>query len=408
MKLKLDSVLLFLLLIPFIMTYRISPGDTPYWLFGLIFLGLLAYISLDIFFKFKTELLNRFKLVLFWLLVLSTIGSAFYSAIIVRHQTSPVYNVHDIIIQQEVAIRYLLHGKNPYSESYFGTPLEKWNYSDKEVNPALYHFVMGPFYLIFAIPFYLISTRTFGFFDGRIPLVFLFLSLLFLAAKLVKKEEEKRVFLILLAFNPATLGYALEGRSDIFMFAFLFASLFLLSKDRNLLSGVLMGFAFAIKQSVWPILPFYVAYIYFKTRKIGETVRKLLPFLISFGIIITPFIIWNSRAFLDSTVFYLSGSTSNSYPIAGYGFGKLLSQFGYIKDLHQYYPFWIWQTVLGLPLLIFLILWLKKDNSIQRLLLSYAIFLLVFWYFSRYFNNSHLGYISVILLSAYFWPKEKI
>ena len=40
-NIKFDSILLFVLVIPFIMTYRIGPNDTPYWLFGLIFLGLL-------------------------------------------------------------------------------------------------------------------------------------------------------------------------------------------------------------------------------------------------------------------------------------------------------------------------------------------------------------------------------
>lgn len=405
-KIGLDTILLFPLLIFFVMSYRISPGDTPYILFGVIFLGLLSYISLDLFFNFKKKIIDTWKNILLWFLILATIGSAFYSSIVVRHQTAPEYNIHDIVIQQESAIRFLLHGKNPYSSDYFGTPLERWSYSDKEVNPALYHFVMGPFYLIFSIPFYLVSSRTIGFFDGRIPLVILFLGLLFLASKLVKDEERRRVFLVLLAFNPATLGYTLEGRSDIFMFAFLFASLFFLRKNKKLWSGILMGLAFAIKQSIWPILPFYAAYFYFKTKSIRKTLKNLLPFAITFIVMLIPFLIWDARAFLDSTVFYLSGSAANSYPIAGYGFGKVLSELGLISDLHSYYPFWIWQLIFCLPVLIFLLLWQKKDNNIFRLILSYGVFLFVFWYFSRYLNNSHLGYLSVIFLTAYFWPKE--
>ena len=47
-KISLSSVLILCLAIPFVMGYRISPGDTPYWLFGLIFLGLLSYLLLDI------------------------------------------------------------------------------------------------------------------------------------------------------------------------------------------------------------------------------------------------------------------------------------------------------------------------------------------------------------------------
>ena len=407
MKLKLDSILLFALLIPFIMTYRISPGDTPYWLFGLIFLGLLAYISLDLFFKFKDKLLNKLKLALFWLLVLGTIGSAFFSAIIVRHQTSPIYGVHDIIIQQEQAIRFLLHGKNPYSATYFGTPLEKWHYSDTEINPALYHFVMQPFYLVFSIPFYIVSTRTVGFFDGRMPLLFLFVISLITIQKLVKERDNKLLFMTIFSFNPATLGYFLEGRDDLFMFSFFLLGLFYIFKDRNILGNILIALAFGVKQSIWPIFPFYISYVYFKNKNLKKTLYSLFPFFITFAIVTLPFIFWDAKAYFESTIFYLSGNTANSYPIAGYGFGKFLNQAGVIRDVHSYYPFWIWQAVIGIPLLAYLISWLKKENSIQRLVISYAIFLLVFWYFSRYFNNSHLGYISMVLLTAYFWPTIK-
>jgi len=410
MRLSLNSILLFALLIPFIMTYRISPGETPYWLFGLIFLGLFVYIFLDLpIFKLTLELRNKVKYILLWLLIVASIGSAYYSAIIVRHQTSPVYNVHDIIIQQESAIRFLLHGKNPYAMTYFGTPLESWHYSDKELNPALYHFVMQPFYLLFAIPFYLVSAHwLFGFFDARIPLLFLFFALLVMAATLVKDFSKKLEFMILLAFNPATLGYFLEGRDDIFMFTFLFTSFFLLFKNKNLLAGIFMALAFAVKQSAWPLFPFYLSYLWFKTKNIKKLLIELLPFAATFAIIVLPFFFWNPKAFLDSTIFYLSGNAEHSYPIAGYGFGKLLESSGFIKDVHSYYPFWIWQMILGLPFLIFLVSWLRKENSVKRLIITYGLFLFAFWYFSRYLNNSHLGYISMVLITAYFWPENEI
>ncbi len=407
MKLSLNSILLFALLIPFIMTYRISPGETPYWLFGLIFLGLLVYVFLDLsILKLTDKVRNTSKYILLWFLIIGSIGSAYYSSIIVRHQTSPLYNIHDIVLQQESAIRFLLDGKNPYSTSYFGTPLEQWNYSDKEVNPALFHFVMEPFYLLFALPFYFLSNLFFGFFDGRIPLLFLFLMLLVFAAVLVKDKAKKLLFLILLAFNPAMLGYTLEGRSDVFMFTFLFAGFYLLAKNKVFLAGIPIGLAFAVKQSAWPILPFYAAYLFFKTKNISETFKNLLPFIITFFLISAPFLLWDYRSFLNSTVFYLSGSTPNSYPISGYGFGALLREFDFIKDSSSYYPFWIWQALIGLPLMIWLINWQKKENSVQKLIIIYGIFLFVFWYFSRYFNNSHLGYISMVFITAYFWPEN--
>ena len=381
-NLRIDSILLFALLVPFIMTYRISPGETPYWLFGLIFLGLLLYLLMDIsIINLVEETRNKLKYTFLWLLILASIGSAFYSSIVVRHQTSPIYGVHDIVIQQEGAIRFLLHGINPYATTYFDTPLKDWHYSDIETNPALYHFVMQPFYLLFSIPFYLISAHVlFGFFDGRIPLLFLFLALLIMASKLVKEPEKKLQFIILLAFNPATLGYLLEGRDDIFMFTFLFGSLFLLFKNKNLLAGILMALSFAVKQSAWPIFPFYFAYLYFKNKNIKKTFLKLVPFAVTFGITVLPFVFWDTKAYFDSTIFYLSGNAEHSYPISGYGLGALLREFNFIKNLNSYYPFWIWQAIIGMPLLIFCIKWQKKENTVKRLIIVYALFLLVFWY----------------------------
>ena len=194
---KVDSIILFTLIIPFIMGYRIGPGDTPYWLFGLIFFGIGLYSVLDIL-KISEKKFNTYKNVLLGVLVTIIIGSAFVSTIVVRHQTAPIYMVHDIILQQESAIRFLLHGINPYATTYFGTPLQDWHYSDTEINPALYHFVMQPFYLIFSLPFYFMMTRTVGFFDGRFPLLFLFAVLLFSVTKIIKNEEKKGCLLFFL------------------------------------------------------------------------------------------------------------------------------------------------------------------------------------------------------------------
>ncbi len=405
MNIKLDSILAFVLIIPFIMTVRISPGQTPYWLFGLIFLGLLSFILLDVL-KLKEKTYEVLKNLNVWLLILTVLLSSFGSEIIVRHQSSPTYNVHDILVQQEAATRFLLDGKNPYSENYFGTPLEDWHYSDTEVNPALYHFVMQPFYLIFALPFSALSGSILGYFDGRIPLAFLVILSLIVGFKLLKNGEKRRSFILLLGFNPLMLLYALEGRSDFFMFGFLISGLYLLHKQKLLLSAVVIALAFTVKQSVWPLFPFYIAYLWFKkTRKINFY-KTLALFSIVFLSIVLPFLLWDPKAFLESTIFYLSGNAPNSYPISGYGFGMLLNQFGFIKSLKEPFPFIIPQIIVGLPLFFYLLRFLKKNPSIKNLILTYGIFLFVFWYFSRYLNNSHLIYLSIVFTTVYFWPDK--
>ena len=135
--------------------------------------------------------------------------------------------------------------------------------------------------------------------------------------------------------------------------------------------------------------------------------RNLLPFVVTFGMIVLPFLFWDPKAFLDSTIFYPAGSISHSYPVSGYGWGMILNQFGFITDVNAYYPFWLWQLLFGLPLAVALFYWLRKSPTVWRLVVCYGIFTFVFWYFSRYFNNNHLGYLSMIFVVAYFWPQKK-
>ena len=287
--------------------------------------------------------------------------------------------------------------------------MELWHYSDKEVNPALFHFCLLPWYLLFSLPFYFVSVSFLGWWDGRMPLLFLFFLVLFLIWKLMKGYPEKRrLFLLLLAFNPATLGYFLEGRSDFFVFAFLFLSWYLLEKKNYSLAGASLALALTTKQSAWPIFPLYLYYLWLKSESNWRLMTKwLIPLVFVFLVIVLPFFLWEPKAFLESTIFYLSGNTVHSYPVAGYGWGMILRNMGIIKDKFAYYPFWIWQVMVCLPLLFYLLRWLAKNTTVSYLIVSYGILTMVFWYFSRYFNNSHAGYLSLVFLSGYFWPTLK-
>lgn len=407
MSVRFSTALFFGLSIPFIMTYRLSPGETPFLLFTLIFTLLLAAAGLDIFLS-KKSYFYRVKDLIFSLLIVLTLGAGFTAAIIVRHNTHPIYMIHDIILQLEAAIRFLLDGINPYSTTYFGTFLEQWHYSDSSINPALYHFVMEPFYLLFSVPFYGFGIKLFGFFDGRMPLFFLFFLMLYVAGKIVKDHEKKWQFIALLAFNPATIGYTLEGRSDIFMLAFLLAAFYFFQKEKNKFGGIFLAISFMVKQSIWPLFPFYFLYLFLKNKKnLRQTVGDIVPFFLVCGAVTLPFLAWDPNAYIKSTVLYLSGNTEHSYPISGYGFGVLAHQMGWINSLTEPFPFVILQAVFCLPLLILLLKYQAKNNSIKIVIFLYAIFLFVYWYFSRYFNNSHIAYISMLVLIGYFWPDSK-
>lgn len=402
---SLSSILLASLTVPIVMTYQIFPGDTNFIQFGLIFLLLVLNFVLDIL-KLSEKKYFQYKSIIFWTLLFLVVGGAFISAIMVRHKVAPIFQVHDIILQLEAAIRFFLDGINPWSATYHNTFMAQWHYSDTSENPALYHFVMMPFYLIFSLPFYFISNRTLGYFDGRIPLYFLYFTLLLISFRLIKDREKKFVFTSLIALSPAMFAYTLEGRSDIFMFSFFISGIYFLQKRSFNLAGILIALAFLIKQSIWPILPLYFSYVYFVSSGLRKTIVRIIAFILTFFAGSLPFFIWDPVAFLNSTIFYLSGNTVHSYPISGYGFGMVLYQLGFIKDLLKPYPFIMWQIIFVVPVLILLLIYLKKFTNIKSLLFAYGILAFVYWYFSRYFNNSHVGYLTMVFITAYFWPVD--
>lgn len=386
-----DTILLFTLSLPWPLKYRIFPTEgTPYILFGIYFALLFFYAALG-----KKW---RAKLIVLFVIIGIASGGPLVTAIVDRSRVAPVFGVHDIILQLEAAMRYLIGGINPYKATYFGTHMEAWHYAElgkDMVNPALYHFVMPPWYLLFTFFFYPF-VKIFGFFDGRLPLLFTYFGTLAILAVWIKDHQKKILAIIFTAFNPVMFDYLLEGRSDHFAFFWLLLALFLWQRKSFVLAAVVYALALLSKQTIWLSFPFVLLY--------ARTKRPLVlgAFIGTVALILGPFLIWDARSYWESTVAFLQGATPVSYPVAGYGWGMVLYQLGVIKDIHAYYPFIYWQIGVALPVLFFLMRWVRKTLSVARVLIAYSIFLFVFWYFSRYFHNSHLGYISLVLGVGYF------
>lgn len=393
--LGIDTVLLLALSLPWPLKYRIFPMEgTPYILFGIYFALLFVYAALG-----KNW---RVKLVVLFAIIGIAAGGPLITAIVDRSRVAPVFGVHDIILQLEAAMRYLIQGINPYKATYFGTHMEAWHYGElgkDMVNPALYHFVMPPWYLLFTFFFYPF-VKIFGFFDGRLPLLFTYFGTLAILAVWIKDHQKKILAIIFTAFNPVMFDYLLEGRSDYFAFFWLLLALFLWQRKRFVLAAAVYALALLSKQTIWLSLPFILLY--------ARTKRPLVlgAFIGTIALILGPFLVWDPGAYWESTVAFLQGATPVSYPVAGYGWGMVLYQFGVIKDIHAYYPFIYWQLGIALPVLFFLMRWVRKTLSVARVLIAYSIFLFAFWYFSRYFHNSHLGYISLVLGVGYFLYEE--
>lgn len=398
--LGLDAILLFVLSVPVVMRYRILPVvGTPYWLFGILFILLTGNVLISVYpHPIGTrKFVMGIKAILVCMTLMIVVGGTMITSIIDRVKTAPAYGVHDIILQQEAAMRYLLEGRNPYKETYFGTPLEQWHYDElgkPAVNPALYHFVMPPWYLLFPFVFYFVSIPLWGFFDGRMVLVFAMAGLLFVLFRWFRNAHIRFLAMTLVALSPGVIDYVIEGRSDVFVLFWFVSSLFLLEKRRFALSAVLFAFALMSKQTAWFSILFIGAYVWAVSKRSWKTLLRYMCITSAVSaLMLIPFLWWDANAFINSVIFYLSGNTAHSYPISGYGLGMIFYSLGIVKTIHDSYPFIIWQAAMGLPIYIFCVRWLIREPKMSRLLIGYTTVLSVLWYLSRYFNNSHLGFI---------------
>lgn len=371
---------------------------TPYILFGMLFFCLIGFSLLSVFSP-KSPKFMLMRSILLWVSIGISLGGASITAIVDRHATAPIWGTHDIILQQEAAIRYLTQKKNPYKETYFGTPVEMFRYEEignpKATNPALYHFVMPPGYLLLPLPFYWLANRLFGYFDGRMVLVMLMIGSLVVLSRWFKKKDIGEVAMILTALSPAAVDYFIEGRSDLFALAFLIGALYFFKKPTVYVATLFFSLAMLSKQTMWFAMPLYLAQLYTFYRKDWKQIMLHVLFMAIIGsIFVGPFLVWNAQAFLDSVIFYLSSGGATGYPVSGYGLSMILYSLKVIKGLHDYYPFLLWQGVFGLPTIVVSIWFFLKKPSHSRFLLGFALTLFSIWYTSRYFNNSHVAVVA--------------
>lgn len=419
-KVGLDFVLLAILVINFIwtsekwhwLTFVPLTGNSPvnFYFFYFAFICLLIYFFTG-FLKINDHKKFYIKLTVILSLIFFLLISFCVYQIALRKMGASMFYTHDGIIQTEEAVKFLDQGKNPYAENYqptvFGQFLNAYAGAQRE-NPAWYHYVYLPFYLLFSWPFYKVSHLLFGFFDERIILIIVFLASLAIIYKLPEKREKKLLGLIIFAFNPIFFPWLAYGFNDIFVFFWLLFSLYLLKLKKYGGSAAVLALACAAKQQAWLFLPFYFFYLYFEEEKIKDifhkvtgVFKKIIPFIVVSSLIYLPFLIWGFKDFIDDIYRYPTGSISTSLPMVGYGISYLVYKAGFVKSMWDYFPFWIIQIIICLPLLYYLIKKQREDNSLSWLFISYGLFLLVFWFFSRVFNDNYISYLSLVFLASF-------
>jgi hypothetical protein len=346
---------------------------------------LLLYLFFDLWHGISEQGRHRAKLALVFCMVFTTVVSLSTFSVLLRHVTGPASFCHDGgVIQTEEAIKYVLAGKNPYVEDYVNTPMAEWGL---DYRTALYHYPYLPWTFLSSAPVQLLSETLLGWYDQRFVYLTLFVALLFVAARLVPEGD------------------------DVFTLAWIVFSVYLLKRGKDVWSMLMLGLACASKPTAWFLVPFYLLYIVrregfsprHEIRALGVyLVRKTFPLLIVLAVLVVPFALWNPSAMLDDVWRWSSGTSAVPYQITGWGLANFVLALGLVESRLDYFPFWIPELLVCLPLSLYLLRRQWKRNSLASMLYHYAFLALAFFYTSRFMNENYLGYVLAVMAMAVF------
>jgi hypothetical protein len=330
------------------------------------------------------------------------------TSIVLRETGRPYTFIHDGALMIEWAARKLLSGQNPYVADYLDTPLFYWPMVN---NPALYHLTYFPFLFLITVPFVFLFDTVGLFWDERFLYLPAFIATLVILPLLVKRREHKLALVALVGLNPQLFPFVVEGRNDFFVLFFLFAGLVLLQRERRALGSLAIAAAAAAKLHAVFILPFLVIYLVATRRPktVGEGIaalRPLIPAAAFLAITFIPFLVNDWNAFYDDVVRYNAGGAAWTYPISGMGFSALLLALGVIEYRQADFPFAAIEIAIAAPVALW---WLRKvwrQPDLATLLTGYALTLLGFLFFGRYFQGNYLGYILAVATPVPFLLRE--
>lgn len=335
--------------------------------------------------------------------VLPTLGS-----IVLRETGKPYTYIHDGALMIEWAARKLLLGQNPYVAEYLDTPLYFWPMVN---NPALYHLTYFPFLYLVTTPFVWAFDKVGLFWDERYLYLPAYVATLAVVPLLVRRTEHRLALVTITALNPQLFPFVVEGRNDFFVLLFLFAGIALLQRERRALGTLSICIAAASKLHALFVLPFVALWL-IATRKpktLGEALRALQPMWPGVAFLVVtfvPFLVNDFAAFYDDVVRYNAGGAAWTYPISGMGFSALLLWLGVIEYRQADFPFAAIEIAVAAPVALWWLRRLWREPTMPILLTGYALSLLAFLFFGRYFQGNYLGYILAVAAPVLFLRAE--
>ena len=276
-----------------------------------------------------TKRIGTIKLSLLVCIITATTILSTANLIYLRRHSEPHHYIHDHPLQIELALQFLLEGKNPYTENYQETPLPKW--SSWPTNPAVYHFISLPSALYLALPVFVAWKSLFGWFDHRIVNILFFAIASASACTLLRKQEHRVLAILAFGMNPLFTPHFIMGLDDIVFLGTILLSLALLSKKKVSLSLITLAIAVTTKHTAWFIVPFYFYHLHQKGLPWKKTAKLCLAFACTSATLLLPFIVWNARAFFEDIYSYPAGTIPTGYPVQGFGIVPLLVSKGIIN-----------------------------------------------------------------------------
>lgn len=378
--------------------------------------GLLLYLIVDL---SQWRIRYRLKWICLTFILITALFLPTTKLILLRQGSGPASYTHDGgVIQTEATIDYLFSGKNPYVEEYVETPMAEWGFS--KYRTALYHYPYLPWTFLFSAPAYWVGNAM-GFYDQRMVYLLLMAIALAVIGRLAERGPRRLALVATLGLNPVMALDIIFGQNDSFVLCWLIFSLVcwqgwrssggidrdgIQQRERALLiaSTAFFGLACASKPTAWFFAPFYGVLLLDRGSNLPHTLgwvlgnvpimlKRAWPALLVFGIIVLPYVLWNPGAFYDDVWKWSSGQGETGYQIWGWGASNFVLALGWVPDRFALWPFWIVEICIATPLLLWFLHRQAQANTLPNACGHYAVFLLAFFYGSRFLNENYLGYI---------------
>jgi len=193
---------------------------------------------------------------------------------------------------------------------------------------------------------------------------------------------------------------------------FLLGGVALLQRERRSLGALAIAVAAAAKLHAVFIMPFVAVWLVAtrRPRTLGEAWdalwRPLWPATLFLAVTFLPFLINDFAAFYDDVVRYNAGGAAWTYPISGMGFSAILLALGVIEFRQADFPFAAIEIAVATPIALWWMWKLWRQPTLATLLTGYALTLLAFLFFGRYFQGNYLGYILAVATPVIFLRAE--